>query len=548
MVNRLVVGNGSLGQRVVERLSDHRGSTRVLTTDEHHGESLREMGVAVEVAESVNEASLASFDQVDLVFVSADLYERNLRLAKRVSQSLPGAYVIVYAGDDAGDRAGELEPYADTVIDLAGATADHLVDRVGDASLRMRQLRAVLRTIDSLAIVTHDNPDPDALASGIALERLAESVGCTADVCYHGDITHQENRAFVNLLGLELRNIESEDELDEFDGIALVDHSRPGVNNQLPEETPVDIVIDHHPPKTPVDAQFVDLRSDVGATSTLLVEYLEQFDIPIEEDIATALLFGIRVDTNAFSREVDAADFHAAATLVTRADMGTLDRIESPDISTQTFGTIADAITNRRVEGQFLLSCVGELSERDALAQAADRLLNLDGITTVLVYGIMDGTIYISARSRGSEIDLGETLREAFGQIGSAGGHVDMAGAQIELGFLESVEDDNDSLIEIVESVVTNRFFDVVEIQASLSTPVYADDEEATEKYLEPEARVIEVLEESESTRVAGDVEIGDPESTDIPGETSSLPAEKSARPSEESEEGNDTAEENDGT
>jgi nanoRNase/pAp phosphatase (c-di-AMP/oligoRNAs hydrolase) len=80
-----------------------------------------------------------------------------------------------------------------------------------------------------------------------------------------------------------------------------------------------------------------------------------------------------------------------------------------------------------------------------------------------MVYGVLDGTIYVSARARGADIDLGEVLRDAFGQIGSAGGHADMAGAQITLGVLESVDERDESLREIVSSVVNDRFLDAVE-------------------------------------------------------------------------------------
>ena len=348
----------------------------------------------------------------------------------------------------------------------------------------MRQLQRILRDIDRLAVVTHDNPDPDALASALALGRLAESAGCVVDVCYYGEITHQENRAFVNVLEMDLRNLDSEDDLSEFDGIALVDHSRPSVNDQLPSDVAVDIVIDHHPPRSPVDARFVDLRSDVGATSTLLVDYLDRFNISFDGPIATALLFGIHIDTDGFSREIAQEDFAAAARLVPNVDFGMLERIESPSISPRTFETIADAISNRRVEGSVLLSCVGDLAERDALAQAADRLLNMDGITTVLVYGIKDGQIFISARARGTDIDLGEALREAFGQIGSAGGHVDMAGAQIELGVLGEAKQ-SDSLVGIVEEMVAARFLDVVESEiSSVSQSPYATESAVDAEYL----------------------------------------------------------------
>jgi hypothetical protein len=201
----------------------------------------------------------------------------------------------------------------------------------------------------------------------------------------------------------------------------------------LPEDTAVDIVVDHHPPKAPIEASFVDIRSNVGATSTLLVEYLEAFGISLDEAVATGLLFGIRIDTKDFTREVSVADFEAAAYVLPAANIGTLERIESPSVSGETFETIARAIQNREQRGSILTSCVGQLTDRDSLAQAADRLLTLEDVQATVVYGVTDGVIYISGRARGIDLDLGETLREAFDQIGSAGGHADMAGAQIQL-------------------------------------------------------------------------------------------------------------------
>jgi nanoRNase/pAp phosphatase (c-di-AMP/oligoRNAs hydrolase) len=299
---------------------------------------------------------------------------------------------------------------------------------------------------------------------------VASATGCEPTIYYYGDFTHQENRAFVNLLEFDLVNAE-DGVTPEADGYALVDHSRPGVNDGLPEDLAVDIVIDHHPPRAPIEARYVDLRSDVGATSTLMVEYLDHFGVGFDADVATGLLFGIRVDTDEFTREVSPADFEAAAQLLEHADLGTLERIEAPSISLETFDTIGAAIRNRERKGEVLLTYVGRLSDRDALAQAADRLVELHGVSIVLVYGVRDGTIYASARARGTDVDLGEVLRDAFGQIGSAGGHADMAGAQITLGVLEAVDDREESLHDIVETVVSNRFFESLEANTSRPIP-----------------------------------------------------------------------------
>jgi len=220
----------------------------------------------------------------------------------------------------------------------------------------------------------------------------------------------------------------------------------------------------------------------------VLVDYLKHFGLPLDGPVPTALLFGIHVDTKGFSREVSTRDFEAAAWLVSHADLGTLERIESPNMSARTIDTVADAILNRREEGAVLTSCVGKLSERDALAQAADRLLTIEGVQTALVYGVMDGTVYASARSRGAGIDLGETMRDAFDQIGSAGGHLDMAGAQIELGVLGTAEDDDESLLDVVETVVANRFLEALETAEIPASRDYGE-QEIAEAFLGEDGR-----------------------------------------------------------
>jgi nanoRNase/pAp phosphatase (c-di-AMP/oligoRNAs hydrolase) len=462
MIDRLVLGDGPLVPTVVGSLSDQPGTVRVVTDDEDLADSLREQGISVSTKDPAAASTYAEFSAVDIAVTLAKTPARNRAIARTVREALPDVYLVAYTGDGEEHSGDALDALADKRIDPVDAVASSILQRVDDSSRQSRDLWDVLAGIDRLAVLTHDNPDPDAIASGVALARLADAAGCETEVCYFGEINHQENRAFVNVLDLEMRNLDESDELEAYDGLALVDHSQPGVNNQLPDGTPVDVVIDHHPPRSPIDASFVDLRSSAGATSTLLVAYLEQFGLLEDERIATALLFGIHVDTDGFSRGSSPQDFQAASALLSRADIGMIERIEAPSIAAQTLETIAIAIQNRHVEGEILLSCVGRLSDRDALAQAADQLLMLEDVSTTVVYGFDTDTIYVSARGRGTGMDLGETLREAFDQVGSAGGHVDMAGAQIRLGVLEAVDEDDESVAQVVEEVVANRFLEAV--------------------------------------------------------------------------------------
>ena len=455
MVERLILGSGSLVSTVA---SDADGPVRVVTPDDQLASTLQESGIRVDMLDPTDAESLSAFD-ADLVFVLEDSEAASLAAARAVRTALPDAYLVAYAGQD-GRPETPLSAVADRLLDSGQAVATEVLASVSEPQLP--RLWQVLRDIDRLAVVAHDNPDPDAIASGVALARLAREVDCEAEVCYYGNISHQENRAFVNLLDLSLRNLDPDATLDSFDGVALVDHARAGVNDQLSPDTPVDIVIDHHSTRGPVEASFVDVRSEVGATCTLLVEYLERARREPQADVATALLFGIQVDTDGFKRGVAAQDFEAAAALVETADLEIITRMESPSIDWGTFDVLARAISDRRVEGNVSLSFVGAIRNRDALPQAADKLLNIGDIGTTVVYGIIEGTVYVSARSRADELDLGETVREAFGEIGSAGGHVNMAGAQIDLGLVGDLED-ADSLVPLVELLVADRFLGVVD-------------------------------------------------------------------------------------
>ncbi|AGB36856.1 DHH family phosphoesterase [Natronococcus occultus] len=474
MVFRLVLGCGTVGRQTITQLPECDGRLLVVTEDDQTVETLRDESVPAREGDPTAPELLASVDRPELVFVAGDRTDRNRLALERARERFPSATIVAYLGGKPTpeDRAA-FDELADRVIDPERALGDAVLEATtsapADAAIRLRQH---LQGIDGrLAVVMHDNPDPDAIASAVALAGIAESVGVRADPCYFGQISHQENRAMVNVLGLDLRNLEPGESLEEYDAFALVDHSRPGVNDQLPEDLHIDVVIDHHPPRGPVPSDYVDLREHAGATSTVLTEYLDQFGSAFDRATATALLYGIRVDTDEFTREVSSADFEAAATLWPHVDTDVLRRIEQPSLEGETLDTIARAIKSREQRGSVAAASAGRIGDRDALPQAADRLLTMEGVDTSLVFGFIDEMVFVSARSRASDVDLGEALRDAFDRIGSAGGHADMAGAQLEIGILGAADDDQvDSIVSVVEEVITDRFFEAIETQPG--TPV----------------------------------------------------------------------------
>jgi len=234
----------------------------------------------------------------------------------------------------------------------------------------------------------------------------------------------------------------------------------------VPAGTAIDIVIDHHP-ASEIDARFVDHREGIGATATILTEYLTELDIDIDSALATALLFAIRRETLGFLRGVTSAEYEAAKTLHEVADMDLLRELSNPSISSATVDAISDAVENRTVRGSTLITHVGRTSERDALPQAADYLYSLEGVETTIVFGLINDSVQLSARSTDSRIHIGDQLRETFSDVGSAGGHREMAGGEIPLGIFADATDDETQLLEMVDRAITGRLIRSLNLENS---------------------------------------------------------------------------------
>jgi nanoRNase/pAp phosphatase (c-di-AMP/oligoRNAs hydrolase) len=405
-------------------------------------------------------------NKFNAILILGDDPASNQLAVATVKEISPETYIIARAVDPI-EQEDLKEMGVDAIILPPEVVANNIIRTLEGVVLSKRTAKLVKLLGDmknsKLGIVLHDSPDPDAIASGLALNYIAENAGTEAVILYHGEVGHQVNRAFVNLLDIEMHRIE-EVELDEFAGFALVDTS-PGANNSLPEEIEPDIIIDHHPPtKTNFSSYFVDIRPGTGSCATILTKYLQQLDLPIEKELATALIHGIRTDTQEFKRNTSPADLTAAAFLYPLVDHTLLSQIETPPMSTETLDVLGEAIGNRMVKGSYLISNVGFVMDRDALVQAADHLLNLEGISTVIVFGLGDEKIHITGRNKDVRVNIGTVLQEAFGDIGTAGGHSTAGAAQVPLGVFSGMKD-KESLLKLVGDAVSMRFFSKIGIE-----------------------------------------------------------------------------------
>ncbi|MFB6132970.1 MAG: DHH family phosphoesterase [Halanaeroarchaeum sp.] len=466
MSSYAILGCGSVGHAVAEELTDRGKDVLILDRDESRVEALRDQDLNAQ-AEDIRDPAVADIvADHDVVLILASDVEANEEAVKNIRKRSEEQFIVARASDPVtSDELTELG--ADVVINPSAVISDAALRALesGELEYKARQLAEVIEASESrIAIVTHDNPDPDSIASAVALQEIAEHLGAEADVLYFGDIGHQENRAFVNLLEIDLVPFVDID-LDDYDTIALVDPAKSGDTHV---EREVDIVVDHYEPDREFGADFVDIRSNVSSTSTILTKYIQEFDLSVSEAVATALLYGIRAETLDFRRDTTPADLTAAAYLYPFANHETLEQVESPNMSPETLDVLAGAIVNREVQGSHLISTAGFINSRDALTQAAQQLLNLEGITTTAVFGIIEDTIYLAARSKDIRMDIGSVLQDAFGEVGEAAGHSTQASAEIPLGIftgIEANEDNRDTLLSLTEEAVTRKLFDAMGVE-----------------------------------------------------------------------------------
>jgi len=465
-----ILGCGSVGHAVAEDLEAEGKDVRILDVDEERVEALRDQDLDAHTGDISNAAIVDNLADRDVVLILSSDVGANMAAVQNIREQGGDQFIVARASDPVS--ADELtEAGADVVINPSAVIADSALRALesGELEYKASQLSDVIADTDErMAILIHRSPDPDSIASATALRLIAESLDVEADIVYQEEIGHQENRAFVNLLGIELISAEEID-LDSYDTYALVDHAKGGDPSI---EQDMDIIIDHYEPDHEHDPAFMDVRPNVSATSTILTKYIQELDLQLDQEVATALLYGIRAETLDFKRDTTPADLTAAAYLYPFADHDILEQVESPSMSPETLDVLAEAIRNREVRGSHLISNAGFIRDRDALSQAAQHLLNLEGITTSAVFALADDTIYLAARSKDIRMDIGNVLENAFGETGETAGHSTDASAEIPLGIftgIETNEDNRDTLLELTEQAVKTKLFSAMGVEGGES-------------------------------------------------------------------------------
>lgn len=298
---------------------------------------------------------------------------------------------------------------------------------------KYKRLLEVVGTKDTLAILIH--ADPDALSSAMALKRLFWRRARHVDIFRINKLTRSDNRAFVRLLNAKHRHIRflKKSTVTKW---AVVD-SQPG-HHEAFEGYPFDIIIDHHPVTNGSEAAFIDIRPEYGANATLMTEYLKAARINPSSQLATALFYGIKADTDNFIRDSISRDIIVFRYLYERANLNIVKKIESSELSLRTLKTIQAAAQKVNLVRETAFVHLGRVSSADNLVIVADFLMKLSEANWSVVSGVRDSKLVIIFRNAGFRRHAGQRAQAAFGSIGKAGGHQSAARAEIALDRIAS--------------------------------------------------------------------------------------------------------------
>jgi nanoRNase/pAp phosphatase (c-di-AMP/oligoRNAs hydrolase) len=318
-----------------------------------------------------------------------------------------------------------------THMDLAELIRPTLVTELSRSMTRARvqQYQRYFADADRVLILLHNDPDPDALASGLALRNLLRRTKTTAIIGAMQGVTRPENLRMANMLDIQVEQI-TPASFQEFARVATVD-VQPHYFGGLLDRA--DLVIDHHPEQPGYSAVFKDIRADYGSTSTILTEHLRAVDVNISERTATAMLYAIKSDTLFFARHTNRVDLEAFTFLYPLADAALIRKMEGAEITLERLDFVTRASQGGIMRDQVFSAFIGEASREDFIPYTADFFLQLEAVKWTIVAGVVNDSLILSVRNLGYSRNAGEFVKRWFGDIGSAGGHRAMAKAVVPI-------------------------------------------------------------------------------------------------------------------
>jgi len=353
---------------------------------------------------------------------------RTAQAVDALSRSRPEVKVLVTTTDGELDHLVRGNLRKVSWADMVGDRLETEIARLRTLE-RVQALRDLLDPADDVALLLQPDPDPDGIASALALRQVLRRNRATAPIVTFGGVARPENVAMLELLEIDLEVIRPED-LGRFGAVALLDVQPNVFRDVLPS---VDVVIDHHPSRSGYQARFRDIRASYGATSTILTEYCLAAEVVIPQRLATALLYGIKSDTLFLDRETSRADVAAFSYLYPLVNTNLLRRIEKPEVPRSAFAAFARALRDIDLRHGLAYVHLGAVEREDVIPQMAELSLQLQGAEWSAASGLVGDQLVVSVRNAGYQKAAGTVVKAVLGDIGSAGGHQAMAKAVVPL-------------------------------------------------------------------------------------------------------------------
>ncbi len=291
---------------------------------------------------------------------------------------------------------------------------------------RLRKFLALFKREDSVLIVIV--ADPDSMASAFAVKRLLSRRVSEVTIVHPNQIKRLNNIAMRDILKIPLQPLRGT-RREEYTKFVLLDSQpphRPEFNN-----IKFDAVIDHHPITEGWNAPFIDVREEYGANCTMLAEYLKSARIKPAAALATAMFYGIKVDTHNFTQKATPADILCFQHLFKRINKYWLNKIEQSDIRKAEIKYFRSAFANLKVRKNRIYVHIGRISNPDILVVVADFLTHVHDIGWVIVSGQVGEKLIVIFRCDGYKKNAGKLAEHVFGAYGPAGGHKESARAEV---------------------------------------------------------------------------------------------------------------------
>ncbi|MGN1119373.1 MAG: bifunctional oligoribonuclease/PAP phosphatase NrnA [Oscillospiraceae bacterium] len=307
-------------------------------------------------------------------------------------------------------------------------------------------------------IQTHNFPDPDAIASAYALQVLLSKFNIKTIICHHGEIERTATANMVSVFGIRMTMDDDLKDMTIDDYIVTVD-SQKGNANIL--DLPGDEVacIDHHPTFCEADYKFRDIRI-VGSCSTLIADYYRQYKIEMPETVATALLYGLKMDTKDFTRGVTELDVQIYSYLFPKANSQLIRNFQSGVIQYDELEAFVDSMRGIQIFDHVAFAFLNFQCADAFIATVSDFIMNLDVVRFAVVYSRREHGFKFSVRSDLDDFNAGKITAEALKDIGSGGGHRSMAGGYVDEAKLLQISIDYNKTIQ-------NLFLDTIRGQSA---------------------------------------------------------------------------------